>query len=125
MKHITLIGTGPGDPALLTRRAAEKIREAQMLIGAQRVVSPYGAEKPVVACYKTEEILEAIRRANETDIAVLFSGDIGFHSGARKLLPLLKDYTVELCGGVSSLQYFCEKLGRPWQDVYAVSLHGQ
>ena len=45
MKHITLIGTGPGDPALLTRRAAEKIGEAQLLIGAERVVSPYREEK--------------------------------------------------------------------------------
>ena len=125
MKEITLIGAGPGDPSLLTEQAFRKIREAQLLLGAERIVSPYAEGKRVFVGYKAQELAEEIRRADETKIAVLFSGDIGYHSGAEKLLPLLKEESVSLCGGISSLQYFCGKIGKPWQDVYSVSLHGK
>ena len=32
---------------------------------------------------------------------------------------------VEVLPGIGSLQYFCSRLQRPWQDVRPVSLHGR
>ena len=56
----------------------------------------------------------------------MLSGDTAFTAGQR-LLPRL--YTGRLgCGiysGISSLSYFCARIGRSWQDVYPVSSHGR
>ncbi|MBQ8088508.1 MAG: UvrD-helicase domain-containing protein, partial [Clostridia bacterium] len=35
------------------------------------------------------------------------------------------DAEVEILPGIGSLSYFCAKLGRTWQDVKAISLHGR
>ena len=57
---------------------------------------------------------------------MLYSGDTGFHSGARALLTLLgdRDIPARVLPGISSLQYFAARLGRPWQDWVPVSAHG-
>lgn len=57
--------------------------------------------------------------------SILVSGDIGFYSLAPHVRPLLSEYKVETFPGVSSLVYFCAKLGIPWQDVHCVSAHGR
>ena len=53
------------------------------------------------------------------------SGDTGFFSGARKLLPLLADCDVEILPGLSSLQVLCARLGTSYEDVVSLSLHGR
>ena len=60
------------------------------------------------------------------DCAVVYSGDAGFYSGARGLLPLLreKDIPAEVLPGISSVQMLSARLGRPWQDWELVSAHG-
>ena len=57
---------------------------------------------------------------------MLYSGDIGFYSGARALLPLLKEAGIsfQVLPGLSSVQLLAAALGRPWQDWLLVSAHG-
>ena len=57
---------------------------------------------------------------------MVFSGDIGFYSGADALRKRMgEEYAlIPLCG-ISSPVYFCGKLGLPWQDVHLVSAHGR
>ena len=82
-------------------------------------------------------------------IAVVFSGDIGFYSGAKKLSMMLRkaagkvcnmvddttgtteqiqaDKTIyELCyiPGLSSVQYLFDKIGWAWEDAELISNHG-
>lgn len=125
MKQVAMIGIGPGDPALLTAEAQRAIDGAQLLIGARRMVSPFAAEKDTFVSHKNGEIAEKIQAAEQERIAVLFSGDVGFYSGAALLLPLLDGCEVTCCCGVSSFHYFCARLGIPWQDVYPISFHGR
>ena len=70
-----------------------------------------------------------IERENGPFFAVLFSGDTGFYSGAKGLKTELLQRgipaDVAILPGIGSLSYFCAKLGRTWQDVKAVSLHGR
>jgi precorrin-6Y C5,15-methyltransferase (decarboxylating) len=63
---------------------------------------------------------------------VIFSGDVGFYSGAKKLNQAVEcqggpwtGYETEFIPGISSLQYFCAKLKLPWEDARVVSLHGR
>jgi len=58
-------------------------------------------------------------------MAVLFSGDTGFFSGAQPLAQLLEGYEVAILPGISSLSYFCAKIQIPWQNVKIVSAHGR
>lgn len=81
--------------------------------------------KTVCAVYP-QEILEAVREAErlEGDICVLMSGDSGFFSGTRRLLPMLEEREVCVLPGISSLQVLAARCGRPWQEWRLCSAHG-
>jgi precorrin-6Y C5,15-methyltransferase (decarboxylating) len=125
MKSIYIIGTGMNGSNTLTAEAGCAIRDADVLIGAKRIVKPfehYG--KPELIAHDTDEILKFIKECKHERIAVLMSGDCGFHSGAEKLVTVLGEYGTEIISGIPSLVYFCGKLKKPWAGVKAISLHG-
>ena len=126
--EVTLIGMGPGGRASLTEAAAEALEGADCLVGSRRLLeecalAPGAPRFPAV---KAPEILERLTQGEWERPCVLYSGDTGFHSGARALLTLLgdRDIPARVLPGISSLQYFAARLGRPWQDWVPVSAHG-
>lgn len=122
---IYIIGTGMDGASTLTAEALEKIRSADALIGAKRVLKPFEAlGKPMLECWDTEEICGFIEKSNYENTAVLMSGDCGFYSGAEKLIGALRTYETEVICGISSAVYFCSKIKKPWQDMKFISLHG-
>ena len=123
---VFLIGTGVGDPATLTIEAKERIESCRVLVGAKRMIEPYRASRDCAELIDSEDIFSFIRGQAEGPVGVLLSGDVGFYSGAAKLLNLLSgEYEVEAIPGISSLLYFCAKIGTPWQDIHIVSAHGR
>ena len=129
-KRVTLIGTGMGGDGTLTCDARQAIDNAEVLIGAQRMLE--GLKSPrrrVYTAIAAKDIASVISRENAAFFAILFSGDTGFYSGAKGLKEELErqgiDATVDILPGIGSLSYFCAKIGRTWQDVKAVSLHGR
>ena len=126
-KQITIVGIGPGDREHRTLAAEKAIAQADCLIGAKRmleaVATPGQTREEQIA---PEKIVEAIAAHPEcTRFTVVMAGDIGFYSGTKKLLPLLKDCEVTLEPGLSSLVMLCAKLGTSYEDVTPVSLHGR
>ena len=121
--RIDLIGCGCG-PETLTTEARTAVQEAELILGAPRLLSlaPEGTE--CAAAKTTEEIRTHLNATGRMRTAVLFSGDSGFYSGARLLLADLSGHEVRLFPGVSSLQLFAARLGRPWQNWQLVSAHG-
>ena len=124
---VTLIGLGGGTACGMTAEAARAMEEAEVLIGAQRMLaaaSESRAEK--FAEYRAEAILAIIREHMEKEIAVLFSGDTGFYSGASKLIGLLEreEIAFRVLPGLSSVQLLAARIGKPWQDWNLVSAHG-
>lgn len=141
---VYLIGMGPGNSDCLTREAVQALSQATVCIGASRVLAIWkslceedgrDAEQTFYNAYKAEEIAKLIQNHVGEMIAVVFSGDIGFYSGAKKLSMMLRkavgkvcnmvddttgtteqiqaDKTIyELCyiPGLSSVQYFLTKL---------------
>ena len=125
---ITLVGMGMGNPDTLTRAAWSALEQAQRMIGARRLLEalpPHfgGLRLEAVA---PQAILRLIEEAPQEKICVVFSGDTGFYSGAKKVTALLqeKGYEVKIHCGVSTVQYLAAQLGRSWQDVRLVSAHG-
>ena len=124
---VTLIGLGGGTACGMTAEAARALEEAEVLIGARRMLgaaSESRAEK--FAEYRAEEILAIIRENENKSIAVLFSGDTGFYSGAAKLIGLLarEEIAFRVLPGLSSVQLLAARIGQPWQDWNLVSAHG-
>ena len=124
---VTLIGLGGGTACGMTAEAARAMEEAEVLIGAQRMLaaaSESRAEK--FAEYRAEVILAIIRENENKSIAVLFSGDTGFYSGAAKLIGLLarEEIAFRVLPGISSVQLLAARIGQPWQDWNLVSAHG-
>lgn len=125
---VSLIGMGPGSPSLLTRAAEEAAAGASLLVGSARLLEPYQrAGRRCREAILAPAVLRVLREEQPETAAVLLSGDLGFYSGAKSLLPLLREAGIETAChcGISSLQYFCGRLGRPWEGIHAASAHGR
>ncbi|MBR6925535.1 MAG: precorrin-6y C5,15-methyltransferase (decarboxylating) subunit CbiE, partial [Oscillospiraceae bacterium] len=125
MKKVYLIGTGTNGTGSLTADAAKAIEDSELIVGATRMLEPYGdSGKELVNEYNPERTAEAIRNSKAQTASVLFSGDIGFFSGAKKLLPLLDDMETVVLPGVSSCAAFCAKCRFSYENMKFISLHG-
>ncbi len=123
---LTLIGIGMGNPDTLTIAAKRAVEEAEVLIGAARLLEAFsGLSAERIPAVRAEDVAEAVRIHEEKNVAVLYSGDTGFYSGAESLYPLLEDREYDVLPGMSSLQYLCAKAHTAWQDVCCVSVHGR
>lgn len=115
--EVTLIGMGPGDPSALTGGALAALEQADVLIGSRRLVErcALSPEAQRFSSTKSAEIVEILASGPWECPCVLYSGDTGFHSGTRTLLPLLEERGISwrVLPGVSSMQYFAAMLGRP------------
>lgn len=126
-RKVAFIGIGMGGRKQLTLEAEQWFQDAELVVGAPRMLKDLDLSgKEIFHSYRSEEILEYLELHPEfVTCIVLFSGDIGFYSGAKKLLPLLSRYEVHCISGISSPVYFMNRLGRPWEDVKLLSLHGR
>ena len=124
---VTLAGIGPGGPEGMTAEVRDAIREADCLIGAKRMLeAAEGRARIRLEAVAPGEIAQCIRERRDCfRFTVVFSGDTGFFSGVKKLLPLLEDCDVKLLPGLSSLQVLCARVGVSYEDVVPVSLHGR
>ena len=121
---LTIIGAGCGGETL-TREAARAIREAELGLGSPRLLADVETAGEKREAVFTADILRILRSCGRERVCVLFSGDSGFYSGARLLLPELKGEDVRVLPGISSVQALAARLGRPWQDWRLASAHGQ
>ncbi len=132
MKKIYLVGIGLGNTETLTEQGRKAIEASELLIGAERMVNAFPDYRgDVCRAISPAKITEYISDHPEyKTVAVIFSGDVGFFSGAKKLNQAIEgqkqaDYEIEFIPGISSLQYFSAKLKLPWEDTKVVSLHGR
>lgn len=122
---VYIVGTGMDGDKTLTRKAFEIIRDSEILIGAERILKPFAyLKKTVFTEYRTDKIIEYINTNMDKTIAVLMSGDCGFYSGAEKLSELLGNECEIICG-ISTPVYFCTKIGKKWENMKFISLHGK
>lgn len=137
MKKVYIIGIGMGSPDGITIEGRNKIEESRLLIGAKRMLDSFAnKEQEKYDAISSDKIFNKIETVPDgTVISVLMSGDIGFYSGAKKLRELFEEkygnffgdqnLIVNYIPGISSFVYFLSKIGRAWEDVKPVSLHGR
>ena len=124
--QITLLGIGMGSEETLTIEGKKALEEAELLIGARRIAdSVKMPHHTVIYEYDSEKILKCIKEHGQYEhIVIALSGDVGFYSGAKKLLQGLGKNTRVICG-ISSVVYFMAKAGLSWDDAKIVSAHGR
>ena len=124
--QITLLGIGMGSRDTLTIEGEKALEKEELLIGARRIAdSVKMPHHTVVYEYDSEKILKCIEENSQYEhIVIALSGDVGFYSGAKKLLHNLGEDTRVICG-ISSVVYFMAKAGLSWDDAKIVSAHGR
>ena len=126
---VYLVGIGMGDADYLISHTKQIIAQADIYIGAKRMLEPFAAcQGRRLLSYKPKEMKEYLLQEKEWHSAVvLLSGDSGFFSGARGILEEFADtpYEIQCIPGISSISYFSAKLGINWEDMYIASAHGR
>lgn len=125
---VTLLGLGGGAAGTWTEEARLALETAEAVLGAPRLLAglpDFGGQRRIAAT-RPREILDALLNLDCERAVVAYSGDTGFYSGARLLLPLLREQGIEaeVLPGLSSVQLLSARIGRPWQDWKLVSAHG-
>lgn len=125
--RVTIVGIGPGSEAAQTGEVRAAIRAADALIGARRMLEAVARPGQLALdAIAPEAIADRIREHPQCRrFTVVMSGDTGFFSGTKKLLPLLAGCRVTVLPGLSSLSCLCARLGTSYEDVLPVTLHGR
>lgn len=136
--EITLAGAGMGNPDCLTGEVRRAVSDADLLLGAPRLLEAFPGAAKKEPFYRAEQIipfLEGLQKEGRSveRAVVLFSGDSGFYSGCRTLLPALQreveegrlDAALRVLPGISSVSSLAACLGISYEDAAVVSLHGK
>ncbi len=134
-RKVSLIGTGMGGEDQMTVKAWKELQQCDVVFGAERMLS--GISSPIphavkIPFYTSRDILPWLEEHKEfARIGILYSGDTGFYSGAKKMAealgqePYCQRYDTVVLPGISSVSYLCSRLKTDWEDVRLVSLHGR
>ena len=125
-QEITILGLGAGSRGSMTLEAEQACENAELIIGAKRItdsLSRFG--KPVKNAVAAKEIETILRESGKNRIVVAMSGDSGFYSGTKGLLPLISDLKPTVLPGISSVSELSAKTGVSWDDAVLISAHGR
>lgn len=150
--ELILAGIGMGAQGLFTVEVKEAIKNADYLIGAKRLLSSlpkdWNAKAKKQPLYLAEDIFSYLLEEGKNSVkrsqgektvfrvVLLFSGDIGFYSGAKKVREAYPEWksamelqgiqtSIRFCPGISSVSYLSAKCGVSYQDAKVVSIHGK
>jgi precorrin-6y C5,15-methyltransferase (decarboxylating) CbiE subunit len=123
---ITIVGCGPGGLEYLTPAARCAIEEAEVLVGARRVLEglpPTTAERIVVGA-DIPGALEALAgRVGRQRIAVVVSGDPGVCSLAQPVIRRFGRAACRVIPGITAVQVAFARLGLEWFGATLLSAH--
>ena len=117
-----IIGAGMGAPDSLTGEAAHALAASGAVFATPRLTAV--CDRAAVCPF--DQLAAQAIASDAPTVSVLVSGDVGFFSAAGRLRQQLMQHgEVRLVCGLSSMQYFCAKLGVSYDDACVRSLHGR
>lgn len=138
--EITLAGIGMGNPDIQTAEVSEAIRNADILLGAERMIHDFMPKLEKRPYYRADQIIpylkekqKAIWHTSLLKAVILFSGDSGFYSGCQALNQALLDEVkagnlkadIRIMPGISSVSYLASCVGEAYQAADIYSIHGK
>lgn len=130
--QISLIGIGMGSRDCMTFEADNAIKTAQAVFGPERILSEIKHGNKVCH-YLAADIVPIIEQNRYSNVAILFSGDSGFYSGAATFKRDIKslcdeadtNYEIKIIPGISSASYMAAKIGKSYSNAFIHSIHGK
>lgn len=133
--EIILAGIGMGKESGMTKEAAQAVCEADILLGAKRMLANLQPKPEKHPYYLAEQILPYLQQLQKKNqkIVILFSGDSGFYSGCQHLYEQLRKEihqqrlkaSIRILPGISSVAYLASCLGESYEDAAIYSMHGK
>lgn len=138
--NITMAGVGMGSRASLTKEVEQAIKEADIILGAKRMIDTYEPRLEKKPYYMAGDIIPYLKKLQGNDtfyedknVVILFSGDSGFYSGCQSLYRSLRaetesgalDADISIMPGISSIAYLAACTGESYQDAEICSIHGR
>jgi precorrin-6Y C5,15-methyltransferase (decarboxylating) len=124
-KKIYLIGAGIEGWEGFGSKAIEVIKEAELLIGHQRLLDIFPDFKGEKQTYGDLSIMLEFLKTTQKQVVVLSSGDPNFFGIARFMLRNLAKDRIDIFPNVTSVQYAFARIKEPWDDSIFVSVHGR
>lgn len=131
--QITLAGIGMGNQNSMTKEVHDAITDADILLGAERMIAPFQAKLDKQPFYQADQIIPYLKDIGEGNIVILFSGDSGFYSGCQSLYHALLEAvakgqlnaSIRIFPGISSVAYLAACVKESYQDAAILSMHGK
>ena len=126
MKTIHVIGAGIDGQEAFGTQALERIREADLLCGSERLLAlfPDFVGESMSIDKNLGSLVDTLQR-HQGRTVVLASGDPLFFGIGRYLLRNLPDTLLEFLPNVTSVQYAFAKIREPWDNAVFISVHGR
>ena len=126
-KKLYIIGAGTGGKEFLTEKGLQLTKSCDVVYSScKRLSQQLSTVREDIIESSVIQMQQEILKCESEFIGVLVSGDTGFFSIAGALVQkLLECCDIEVICGISSLQYFCSKLGISYENMKIVSLHGR
>ena len=131
---ITLAGIGMGDKSVMTKETLMAISDADVVMGAKRVIDSVDRDVKKFPYYLAKDIIPCLDEMGSGKVTILYSGDSGFYSGSAKLYEKLLEYkdshkerqvVIRILPGISSVSYLAAKLGKTYENANILSIHGR
>jgi cobalt-precorrin-7 (C5)-methyltransferase len=124
--HISICGIGPGSPDYILPAVNKEVDKADILIGGRRQLSIFAGSGKENCLFdgKRDNLKKSIEKHMNKHIAVLVSGDTGFHSLRHIITEVIPQASIDVFPGISSFQYFYAKLGMGYEKAFLTSMHG-
>ncbi len=123
-----VIGVGNEGRDSLTPRALAIVRQAEVLVGGQRLLDFFPevqAERVRIGARVDEVLAGLAARLGEKRVVVLATGDPNFFGITRALLRHVPRESVEILPNLSAIQWAFAKAVEPWEDATFLSVHGR
>jgi precorrin-6y C5,15-methyltransferase (decarboxylating), CbiE subunit/precorrin-6Y C5,15-methyltransferase (decarboxylating), CbiT subunit len=127
MTKITICGIGPGSPDYILPKVHAAVKNSEVIVGGKRHLSLFDCcnKTTVEIKGKLEDLVQVLQNYKGLNIAILVSGDTGFHSLLRTFNRHFPGKPVSVIAGISTYQYFFAQLQMTYEDAFISSLHGQ
>lgn len=137
--EISLIGMGMGYKELMYRETIEALNSQDVYFGSPRLLELLPDNAVKYPIYEPDAVLSKLRSLvvenpyDSMKAAILYSGDTGFFSGARKMSASVKAFEdnsgikldLKVIPGMSSMSYLSSKTGVSYDNAVIISHHGR
>jgi cobalt-precorrin-7 (C5)-methyltransferase len=128
---LNVVGIGPGSQDYVTPAARKTVRDADVVIGAERSLSLFRKDiKGETVALTAKNVPEVMKYAADSaekgkTVALLSTGDPGFSGLLKSILKYTQGRNVEVnvVAGVSSIQACAARLCMGWEEMSLFSFH--